>query len=111
MKGVTAAVLAEEIGDRLKQARLNRNLTQAEVAEARATRTEKQRRCAPPAAEPALIKDGAQAHLTPLFFFFDVPFFLPMAVVVVWVGVEVPLQDATSGVRPPATTARRAGRD
>ena len=33
VKGVTAAALAEEIGDRLKQARLNRNLTQAEVAE------------------------------------------------------------------------------
>ena len=30
---MTAAALAEEIGDRLKQARLNRNLTQAEVAE------------------------------------------------------------------------------
>ncbi len=33
MKGVTATALAEEIGDRLKQARLNRNLTQSEVAE------------------------------------------------------------------------------
>ena len=29
----TAAALAEEIGDRLKQARLNRDLTQSEVAE------------------------------------------------------------------------------
>ena len=33
MKHVTAAALAEEIGDRLKQARLNRDLTQSEVAE------------------------------------------------------------------------------
>ena len=33
MKGVTATALAEEIGDRLKQARLYRNLTQSEVAE------------------------------------------------------------------------------
>lgn len=33
VKGVTAIALAEEIGDRLKQARLNRNLTQSEVAE------------------------------------------------------------------------------
>ena len=32
MKGVTATALAEEIGDRLKQARLNRDLTQSEVA-------------------------------------------------------------------------------
>ena len=32
MKGVTAAILAEEICDRLKQARLNRDLTQSEVA-------------------------------------------------------------------------------
>ena len=29
----TAAALAEEIGDRLRQARLNRDLTQSEVAE------------------------------------------------------------------------------
>ena len=33
VKSVTATALAEEIGDRLKQARLNRNLTQSEVAE------------------------------------------------------------------------------
>ncbi|MCI4892216.1 helix-turn-helix domain-containing protein [Vibrio parahaemolyticus] len=33
MKGVTATALAEEIGDRLKQARLNRDLTQSEVAD------------------------------------------------------------------------------
>ncbi|MER0335442.1 helix-turn-helix transcriptional regulator [Vibrio vulnificus] len=33
VKHVTAAALAEEIGDRLKQARLNRDLTQSEVAE------------------------------------------------------------------------------
>ncbi|EOB4963476.1 TPA: helix-turn-helix domain-containing protein [Vibrio vulnificus] len=33
MKHVTAAALAEEIGNRLKQARLNRDLTQSEVAE------------------------------------------------------------------------------
>ncbi len=32
MKNATALVLAEEIGDRLKQARLNRDLTQSEVA-------------------------------------------------------------------------------
>lgn len=30
---MTATALAEEIGERLKQARLNRNLTQSEVAE------------------------------------------------------------------------------
>jgi putative transcriptional regulator len=33
MKSLTAAALAEEIGERLKQARLNRDLTQFEVAE------------------------------------------------------------------------------
>lgn len=33
MEGVTATALAEEIGERLKQARLNRDLTQSEVAE------------------------------------------------------------------------------
>ena len=33
MRGVTATALAEEIGDRLKQARLNRDLTQSEVAQ------------------------------------------------------------------------------
>ena len=33
MKSVAATALAEEIGDRLKQARLNRDLTQTEVAE------------------------------------------------------------------------------
>jgi len=33
VKSVTATALAEEIGDRLKQARLNRDLTQSEVAE------------------------------------------------------------------------------
>ena len=33
MNSSTAAALAEEIGDRLKQARLNRDLTQSEVAE------------------------------------------------------------------------------
>lgn len=32
MKALTATVLAEEIGERLKQARLNRDLTQSEVA-------------------------------------------------------------------------------
>ena len=32
MKNMTATALAEEIGERLKQARLNRNLTQSEVA-------------------------------------------------------------------------------
>ena len=32
MKPVSATALAEEIGERLKQARLNRNLTQSEVA-------------------------------------------------------------------------------
>lgn len=34
MKDITAIALAEEIGERLKQARLNRDLTQAEVAAA-----------------------------------------------------------------------------
>lgn len=33
MKGMTASALAEEIGARLKQARLNQDLTQSEVAE------------------------------------------------------------------------------
>ena len=33
MNSSTAAALAEEIGDSLKQARLNRDLTQSEVAE------------------------------------------------------------------------------
>ncbi len=33
MKGMTATALAEEIGGRLKQARLNQDLTQSEVAE------------------------------------------------------------------------------
>lgn len=33
MEDVSAATLAEDIGDRLKQARLNRDLTQAEVAQ------------------------------------------------------------------------------
>ncbi len=33
MKDITATALAEEIGDRLKQARLNLDLTQSEVAE------------------------------------------------------------------------------
>lgn len=32
MKDITAAALSEEIGERLKQARLNRDLTQSEVA-------------------------------------------------------------------------------
>lgn len=32
MKEITAKALTEEIGDRLKQARLNRDLTQSEVA-------------------------------------------------------------------------------
>lgn len=32
MRDLTATALAEEIGDRLKQARLNQNLTQSEVA-------------------------------------------------------------------------------
>ena len=32
MRGMSAAALAEEIGERLKQARLNRDLTQSEVA-------------------------------------------------------------------------------
>jgi putative transcriptional regulator len=32
MRKLTASALAEEIGDRLKQARLNRDLTQSEVA-------------------------------------------------------------------------------
>lgn len=32
MKDTSATALAEKIGDRLKQARLNRNLTQSEVA-------------------------------------------------------------------------------
>lgn len=32
MKGKTATAIAEEIGDRLKQARLNRDLTQSDVA-------------------------------------------------------------------------------
>lgn len=32
MRPVSATALAEEIGERLKQARLNRNLTQSEVA-------------------------------------------------------------------------------
>lgn len=32
MKGTTATALAEEIGARLKQARLNRDLTQSEIA-------------------------------------------------------------------------------
>lgn len=32
MNAVTASALAAEIGERLKQARLNRNLTQADVA-------------------------------------------------------------------------------
>jgi putative transcriptional regulator len=32
MKALTATALAEEIGERLKQARLNRDLTQSEVA-------------------------------------------------------------------------------
>ncbi|MBU2071481.1 MAG: helix-turn-helix domain-containing protein [Gammaproteobacteria bacterium] len=32
MKNITAAALAEDIGERLKQARLNRDLTQSEVA-------------------------------------------------------------------------------
>lgn len=33
MKGVTAAAIAQEIGERLKQARLNQDLTQSEVAD------------------------------------------------------------------------------
>ena len=33
MKRMTAAAYAEEIGERLKQARLNRDLTQSEVAD------------------------------------------------------------------------------
>lgn len=32
MKSITAEALAEEVGDRLRQARLNRDLTQSEVA-------------------------------------------------------------------------------
>ncbi len=33
LSDLSAAAIAEELGERLKQARLNQNLTQAEVAE------------------------------------------------------------------------------